>query len=264
MSARTAVLLLWIVALAPTFVAGQASGSEHLAPMARDADPSLEIAVIKPSDPDDRQQGFRVRGRRISIEANTLTSILCFAYSIQKSQIANAPSWFSEERWDIDGVPDAEGVPNWKQYRRMLQKLLAGRVGVEMHEGKRELSVYTLTVAKGGPKLEKSKSAPDALSDSTGHGKGSEQVMRFTNISMADLAEFFQLMADKPVLDQTNLEGRFDFTLEWTPDVMRSTEPNQAPGLFTAVQEQLGLKLTPTRAPATVFVVDAATKPTQN
>jgi len=69
---------------------------------------------------------------------------------------------------------------------------------------------------------------------------------------------------DRPVVDHTNLPGRYDFTLLWTPDSIRATPTDEAPGLFTALQEQLGLKLEPTRAPADVLVIDAATKPTQN
>ncbi len=243
----------------------QAPAVQSVKPMAKDADPSFEVAVIKPADPDDRNQGFRLDGHRISIEANSLTNILCFAYSIQKSQIVNAPAWFDDQRWNIDGVPDIEGKPNWNQYRRMLQKLLAARFGVQMHPGKRELSVYLLTVAKGGPKLEKSKSDPDALGDASGHGVGSAQYMKFTNESMSDFAHVLQIMSgDKPVIDQTNLQGRYDFTLLWTPDVIRSTDPNPPPGLFTAVREQLGLKLEPARAPADVLVIDASNRPTQN
>ncbi len=193
-----------------------------------------------------------------------MTNLICFAYSIQKSQVVNAPKWFDEQPWNIDGVPDVEGKPSWLQYRRMLQKLLTARFGLQMHHDKRELSVYTLTIAKGGPKLEKSKSDPEALSDSSGHGIGSQQYMKFTNDSMADFAKTMQLMVDRPVLDQTNLSGRYDFALLWTPDVLRSTEADPAPALFTAVQEQLGLKLEATHAPTDVFVIDAATRPTQN
>ena len=97
-----------------------------------------------------------------------------------------------------------------------------------------------------------------------GHGMGSAQTMKFTNDSMADFAQTMQLMVDRPVIDQTNLSGRYDFTLLWTPDTLRAAEPDAPPGLFTAVQEQLGLKLEATRAPTDVFVIDAATRPTQN
>jgi uncharacterized protein (TIGR03435 family) len=73
-----------------------------------------------------------------------------------------------------------------------------------------------------------------------------------------------QLMVDRPVVDQTSFSGRYDFTLLWTPDAMRDTPTDTAPVLFTAVQEQLGLKLVATRAPTDVFVIDAATRPTAN
>jgi uncharacterized protein (TIGR03435 family) len=232
--------------------------------MARDADPGFEVATIKPADPDDRHQGFSLKGHRIAIANNTMTSLICFAYSIQKSQIVNAPRWFDEERWNIDGVPDVEGVPNWSQYRRMLQKLLSTRFGLQMHHDKRELSVYALSVTKGGPKLEKSKEDPDALSDQSGHGIGAQQYMKFTNSSMADFAKTMELMGDRPVLDQTGISGRYDFSLLWIPDPSRATATDTAPALFTAVQEQLGLKMEATRAATDVFVVDGATRPTQN
>ena len=246
-------------------VCAQDKPAQTLAPMARDADPSFEVATIKPSDPNDTNYGFRLEGHQIHVESNTVTNIICFAYSIQKNQIINAPKWFDEQRWDIDGVPDVEGKPSWAQYKRMLQKLLAARFGLQMHQDKRELPVYVLTVAKNGPKLEKTKSDPGALNNASGHGIGSAQYMKFTNESMSDLAQLFQIVGgDKPVVDQTNLSGRYDFTLTWTPDSIRASEPNAPPGLFTAVQEQLGLKLEAKRAATDVFVIDAATRPTQN
>jgi uncharacterized protein (TIGR03435 family) len=254
-----AMLLLNVAA-----ASAQNNPVQPLKPMARSADPAFEVAVIKPADPNDSNQGFRLEGRRILVESVAMTSLICYAYSIQKTQIVNAPQWFDEQRWNIEGTPDTDGAPNWHQYRQMLQKLLSTRFGLVMHHDKRELSVYTLIAAKGGPKLEKSKSDPDALSDQSGHGVGPAQFMKFTNDSMTDFAQTMQLMVDRPVVDQTNLSGRYDFTLLWTPDVMRDTVTDTAPGLFTAVEEQLGLKLTAARTPTNVFVIDAATRPTEN
>jgi len=245
-------------------ICAQDTATQRPVPMARDANPTFEVAVIKRADPDDRNQRFSLNGRRIVIENNTMANIICFAYSIQKSQIINAPQWFNDQPWNIEGVPDVEGVPSWPQYRQMLRTLLATRFGLVVHPDKRELSVYAITVAKGGPKLEKSKSDPDALSDQSGHGVGQAQYMKFTNDSMANFAETMQLMVDKPVVDQTNLSGRYDFSLLWTPDTMRATPTDTAPSLFTAVQEQLGLKMEATRAATKVLVIDAATLPTQN
>lgn len=232
--------------------------------MASDADPSFEVAVIKPSDPNDSGDGFHQNGRHISIENQTVMSIICFAYAINEAQIVNAPKWFTEQRWDIDGVPDTEGEPNVNQYQRMVQKLLTTRFGVQMHHDKRGLSRYSLRVAKGGPKLAKSKSDPDAGMDENGWGQGSQRYMEFTNSNMSDLTLCLQASADKPIINETNLAGRYDFLLHWTPNEARATEPNAAPGLFTAIQEELGLKLEATRGPTDVLVIDAATQPTQN
>jgi len=190
-----------------------------------------------------------------------VTNLICFAYSIHKSQIVNAPAWFDEVHWDIDGIPDVEGVPSLHQYQRMVEKLLGDRFALQIHHEKRELSVYVLTVAKGGPKLAVSKSDPDDSIDQTGNGKG---MMKFTNNSMADFALGMQFMVGKPVVNETNLPGRFDFTLRWSPDELRTSEPDAAPGLYTAIQEELGLKLEPTRAPADVLVIDHAERPSQN
>lgn len=152
-------LALLIVMLLPGMAAvcAQNNPIQPLKPMARNADPAFEAAVIKPADPNDHNNGFHLDGHRIFIENMSMTSLICFAYSIQKSQIVDAPRWFDEQPWDIQGVPDVEGAPNWQQYRLMLQKLLSSRFSLQMHHDKRELLVYTLTVAKGGPKLRRAR-----------------------------------------------------------------------------------------------------------
>jgi uncharacterized protein (TIGR03435 family) len=169
-----------------------------------------------------------------------MTTIVCFAYSIQKTQIVNAPQWFDEQPWDIEGVPDTAGMPNCISIGRCCRSCFPRGFGLVTHHDKRELSGYAITIAKGGRKLEKSKSDPDALSDQSGIGPA--KYMKFTNDSMTDFAQFMQLMGDRPVVDQTNLSGRYDFTLLWTPDVMRDTPTETASGLFTAVQEAAGVE----------------------
>jgi len=233
-------------------------------PMARTADPDFEVATIRLADPADNDQGLSLKGRRISIRAVNVIGLICFAYSLQSSQIIDPPKWFGEQRWNIEGTPDVDGTPNWVQYRHMVRKLLAARFGVQLHTDKRDLSVYVLTVAKGGSKIGPTKGSADAMPDASGHGMGSAQYMKFTNHRMKDFAETMQLMVDKPVVDQTGLTGHYDFELLWTPDTLRSTDPDPPPALFTAVQEQLGLKLEAAHAMADVLIIDGATLPTAN
>jgi len=155
----------------------------------------------------------------------------------------------------------------------MVQKLLAERFKLAFHRDKKELSVYAITVGKNGHKLTKSEGNPSGLPGLFFRGLGNLPV---TNATLADFAGVMQTaVLDRPVVDQTGIVGRWDFTLNWTPDEfqfgglgVRVPPPGNAadapPDLFTAVQEQLGLKLESTKAPAEVFVVDRAEKPSEN
>jgi uncharacterized protein (TIGR03435 family) len=232
--------------------------------MAPDAHPAFEVATIKLSDPNDGSDGFHTDGHRIYIENQTMNKLILYAYGVHEKQIVDGPEWFSKERYDIRGVPDIEGVPDWKQQQEMLRKLLAERFGLVFHREKRELAVYAITVAKGGAKLTKSKSDPNGLPDSTGDWQNGQQVMRFTNNGMADFALCMQFFLDRPAVDQTGLPGKYDFVLKWTPDVAKVGDASAAPGIFTAVQEQLGLKLEPVKASADVLVVDKVERPSAN
>jgi uncharacterized protein (TIGR03435 family) len=179
----------------------------------------------------------------------------------------------ASEKYDLSGQPDLPGTPNLNQWKGMVQKLLADRFKLAFHRDKRELSVYTLTVARTGPKMTKNDSDPNGLPALFFRGLG---VLPARNANMADLAGLFQgAVLDRPVVDQTGLAGRFDFTLTWTPDetqfgglgVKVPPPPDNAaapPGLFTAIQEQLGLKLDASKAQVDVMVIDRAEKPSDN
>jgi uncharacterized protein (TIGR03435 family) len=146
----------------------------------------------------------------------------------------------------------------------LLRKLLEERFGLVAHMEQREMPVFALTVANGGPKLDPSKGDPKGLPDNVGMGDNGRQIRKYTNVSMADFAPMLQFHLDRPVVDQTGLKGRYDFKLQWTVDETQTTEPDALPGLFTAIQEQLGLKLQPAKAPVEVLVVDSVSKPAAN
>jgi uncharacterized protein (TIGR03435 family) len=227
-------------------------------------DPSFEVATINITDPMDQSSGFHTNGHRIFVENQTLASIVSVAYEIHTDQIIGAPAWFSKDRYDIHGVPDLPGQPSLKQQQKMLRKLLAERFQLSFHRDQRELPVYIVTVLKSGPKLAPSKSDPNSLPDQTGNGSGNREDWAFTNCSIRDFALTMQFVVPRPVVDKTNLAGRFDFHLLWTPDTIPNPDPNAPPGLFTAVQEQLGLKLEATKAPAEVLIIDHVEHPSTN
>ena len=245
----------------------------EIPPMAADASPEFEVATIKPSNPDTQGRGFRVRGREFSTINTTLSSLLTFAYGLHPKQIVGAPAWVDTDKFDITAQPDQPGRPNDKQWKAMLQKLLTERFQLTFHHDKKELSVYALEAAKSGSKLVKSQGDPNGLPSMFFRGLGN---LPAANATMQDFAGLLQsAVLDRPVADQTGLTGRFDFTLNWTPDESQfvgmgikvpppSDKPDAPPGLFTAVQEQLGLKLEATKAPVDVIVIDKVEKPSAN
>jgi uncharacterized protein (TIGR03435 family) len=245
----------------------------RLPPMAADADPAFEVATIKPSKPDQQGKGFLVRGRTFSTINTNLSDLITFAYGLHARQIVGGPTWLETEKYDIEAQPDQPGQPNDKQLKLMVKKLLTERFKLTFHNEKKELSVYALTVGKSGPKLTKSEGDPNGLPGLFFRGLG---VLPATNATMGDFAGVMQTaVLDRPVVDLTGLTGRFNFTLTWTPDesqfgglgikVPPPTEKADAPpGLFTAIQEQLGLKLEPTKAPVDVLVIDHVEKPSDN
>jgi uncharacterized protein (TIGR03435 family) len=250
-----------------------AAAPPALKPMAADADPAFEVARIKPSNPDSPAKAILIRGRQFSTVSTTVTDLISFAYGLHVRQVTNGPAWLEQDKYDLLAQPDGDGQPNASQWKAMLQKLLAERVKLTFHRDKKELSAYAIVLDKKGAKLTKSEGDPSGLPSLVFRGLGN---LPARNATMADFAAVMQaVVLDRPVVDQTGLAGRFDFTLRWTPDqsqfggtgfrVPDSTDdPNAPPGLFTAIQEQLGLKLDATKARVEVMVIDHIEKPTAN
>ena len=242
-------------------------------PMAADAPAVFEVATIRPSNPDTPGKIFTVRGRQVITINTTLNDLIGFAYRLHAAQVTGAPDWADSAKFDITGQPESPGQPNERQLRAMIQKLLEDRFMLTVHRDKKELSVYALTVTKEGPKLTKNESNPNGLPSLMFKGPG---VLPALNAGMAELASVLQAaVLDRPVVDRTALPGRFDFTLTWTPDESQfrgmgvrvpapSTDPNAPPSLFTAIQEQLGLRLESTKAAVEVLVIDRVERPSEN
>lgn len=255
-----------VLALALTVFSWQLCGQmTDVKPMAASAHPSFEVATINPSKPDDQSAGFHLDGKNVFAENETMNDLISFVYGVHVKQIVDAPSWFGSERFDIKGFADVEGEPNITQYREMMKKLLADRFHLQFEKQKREMACFVLTVTKGGPKMEATKSAPDAGQDETGSMNNGHVFWRFTNVSMVEFAQFLQMaVVDRPVVDRTELKGKYDFKLEWTSSPEASTDPSAAPGFLTAVQEQAGLKVEPTKAEVDVLAITHVEQPSAN
>ncbi len=226
--------------------------------------PSFEVASIRPASPDATDFGVDTDPGLLRVEAQPLRAIVRVAYGVNESQVVGGPKWADSDRFDITGR--ANGPAGTRELFAMLQSLLADRFKLAIHRETRTAQGYALVVAKGGVKMQKSEST-----ESNSHGgRGRIDAQGF---SMRQLAERLTRVMRAPVEDATETPGGFNFSLIWNPDdpsakplsADRSAiEDSNAPSIFTAIQEQLGLKLESRKVTMEVIVIDRAEKPGDN
>jgi uncharacterized protein (TIGR03435 family) len=251
-------------------------------PMDANADPSFEVATIKPNESGAPSlQGITMNGRNFRTRNSSLGDLIHFAYDVQTKQIVNAPEWMEKDRYDIAAVLEEQGVPNAAQVKIMIRKLLADRFKLTFHHDKKELSAYLLTVAKDGQKLTPTQRPGPQPGIGFRPGTGGLTLI-VMNATMADFTGFLQvLVLDRPVVDETGLKGNFDFQCTFTPDesqfnghppmpppqqtgTANTSSAPSAPSLYDAFQQQLGLKLSAKKTSVDVIVIDHVEKPSEN
>jgi uncharacterized protein (TIGR03435 family) len=244
-------------------------------PLPAGTKPEFEVASIKPS-PLPPGLGLNVTATELRTRSMNLADLIAFTYELHPMQVAGLPGWAGTQGYEIIARLPQGGDPSDTQVRTMLKNLMKDRFGLSLHTEKRELSVYTIRIGKNGP-------AGIKMVKNTTNGArvGAQGLGRtvFSGVTMAGFASQLQLrVLDRPVIDQTGLTDRYDFTLNWRPDEFqfpRATAAQRAyavtngadalPDLFAAVQEQLGLKLDATKTPMDVLVIDSMEKtPTAN
>jgi uncharacterized protein (TIGR03435 family) len=243
-------------------------------PMPADAHPSFEVATIKPTKPDEQRTYLIVRGAEMQVVNFSLNNLIKFAYDLQEKQIIGGADWMGADKFYIGAKPDIPGQPSGDQLKEMVQKLLADRFGLKFHKDQREMSAYVLTVGKDGPKMTKNTGDPNGL---PGLFFGPIGTLHVRNATMQNFTNLMQsAVLDRPVVDRTVLDGRWDFTLKWTRDESQfagmgvkvpppaADVTNAPPPLFTALQEQLDLKLEAQKTNVPVLVIDHIDHPSPN
>jgi len=240
---------------------------------------AFEVATIKPVENDAKSGRYLImQGTNRFIGKNyTVKLLIAAAYNLSPKTISGGPAWIESDHYDIVAVTPGDVRPNHDEQMSMLRALLADRFKLAFHREQKDFSIYELQLAKGGPKLKPTTAAPTVLSTTAQPQLittvyPQRIVLPARNVSMTDLAILMQrAMLDRPVVDKTNLTGRFDFDLEWAPDETQfggevPVAPADAPiaPLFTALQQQLGLKLEATRGPVEALVVDTVERPSAN
>jgi uncharacterized protein (TIGR03435 family) len=273
----------WMVVAAPIW--GQ-DASVAGKPLVYDA------VSIKPNKPDGDKMMIRIQtgGDRYSGSGVSIKQLIQYAYNLRmEDQISGLTGTVSNARFDIEAKIDEDTVAALKklsndeantQRRLLMQGMLADRFKLKVHSETKELPIYSLVIAKGGSKLkdaDPNDTYPNGIKgpDGTAHGG----MMRVSNgsltaqgIPISNLANNLSLQVHRQVIDNTGLKGKYDITLNWTPDDYHgvatppdlSVTTDSGPSIFTALQEQLGLKLEPTKGPVESIVVDHAEMPSEN
>jgi bla regulator protein blaR1 len=243
---------------------------------------TFEVASIRLGDPLQSGTSFELKpAGGIKIQGASLKSLLLFAYDLREFQLSGAKGWMASERYTIlakgvmiDGPADYRHMNDQQQkamaalIRKRLQMLLADRFQLAVHSQTKELPIYALVAAKNGPKMEPNLS-PDGSVQSMSTGL---TMLKAKRASTEEIASALASIVGRPVIDQTGLKGFYDLKVEWTPDAAASAPgvleekpaANSGPTLFTALQEQIGLKLESRKGPVETLVVDRAERPSDN
>jgi uncharacterized protein (TIGR03435 family) len=221
---------------------------------------AFEVASVRPSKSEGGKSSVKVTPGQITMENVSLRKCIGLAYDVgeDKEYAFSGPGWLNTEAFDI--VAKFPPAASREQIALMLQTLLADRFKLKLHHETKELPVYALIVGKNGPRLQKSVSG--------GQGEFSLAPGRISGkaASMSAFADRLsaRVRLSRPVLDLTGLKDTYDFALEWAPDSVQ-TDDASGPSVFTAIQEQLGLKLDARKHPVEILVIDHAEKvPSEN
>jgi uncharacterized protein (TIGR03435 family) len=235
---------------------------------------TFEVATINPVAPE--REGGRyiiMRGADTFVEkAYTLKLLIAAAYDLNPREISGGPGWVESDRYDIVARTPGTVRPTHEEQMRMLRSLLADRFKLTFHRQQKIFSIYELEVDKDGPKLKPSTAAPDAPPALISTVYPQRILMPARNATMGDFVSLLQrAVLDRPVVNKTGLAGRYDFDLSWAPDASQfggevpvAPPTASSPPFFTAVREQLGLRLVATRGPADALVIDQVARPSPN
>jgi uncharacterized protein (TIGR03435 family) len=262
------------------------------------ASPSFEVASIKPNHSAELRISIGFQPGRFVANGISVKQLIALAYDVRDLQVSGGPSWVDSERYNIEAkepdsfvqeLPKLPPDQRGEQRRLLVQSLLADRFKLKLRRESKELPVYALVVAKNGPKLQEAKPGDTYPKGMKGpDGIGHAGLMRMgpgeltgQGLPVESFARLLSQALGRSVVDQTGLKGIYDFTLKWTPEpgegmMLRapgggnpgpeSAPPPESsgPSIFTAIQEQLGLKLESRKGPVDNLVIDHVEKPSEN
>jgi uncharacterized protein (TIGR03435 family) len=264
----------WVVPLAlcvaaqPPGTSGHAARSEPAVPAKL---PEWDVVSVKRAEPGKcpgpEGSGLMLPKDGVHIFCLSPQLVIELAYGItEPSRILGVPEWAKSGGWNIDAKVAGEDVAalgklSRDDRSRMLQALLVDRFHLKAHIEKREMPVYDLVVAKGGPKLKEATAEEASQAMLLGAVPGK---IKCVSMPLSTLPPYLNRELGRPMVDKTGLTGKYDFTLEFVPAAKAGSDETGGPSVFTAVEEQLGLKLEPAKEPMDVLVIDSIEQPAAN
>lgn len=263
-----------------------------------DKAPVYDVASIKPNKSGTNMVRLMFSPDGLSATNGTLQMFITAAYGVENNQISGAPNWVDSERYDVEAKMDSSTADELRKLneddrmaerQHMLQALLVDRFKLKVHRETKELATYALVVAKDGPKFQEAKPGdtyPNGIKGPDGQSHAGMMFMgreglTAQGVPISNLVRHLTRQLGRTVVDKTGLTGKYDFMLRWTPDESQgamfkgpeggqpgtagpSTAEPSGPSIFTAIQEQLGLKLESQKSPVEILVIDHVEKPSEN
>jgi len=250
------------------FYADAGSGQD-MAPNGAMKTPAFEVTSLRPNNSGSESMQWNFSQNGFTARNITVQKLISIAYDINyANEVVGLPRWTDSARLDVEAKMSEEAAApfrklnaqqQWKEIQLMLQSLLADRFSLKIHHASQKLPVYTLEIAKAGCKLKESQ-AEAPLYKAKGHGR-----IDYQKAQIGDLIYGLSTEPDidRRVIDRTGLTGRYDIFLEWGTGALGEST-STGPSIFTALEEQLGLKLVAEKVPVDVMVIDQLEPPTPN
>jgi len=266
-----------LLGLGAATIAVTAAPGQGPAPAVAGGSPAFDVVSVKRNpEPGTNYPLSPPVGGRLALRNQTVRGLISSSYGVQDYQIIGGPAWLRTDGFDIDARVEATTLPPAPQMLLRIRTLLADRFNLVMHNEQREVPTYRLVLARAdgqlGPNIRRGQCvprpggpAPDERQAfcGTSVGAGTMFVRGGTMRLMAQQLGRYASVG-RPVFDATNLTEQFEWELKWTPDSPDGGVPLDGVSIFTAIQEQLGLKLEPARSPVDVLVIDSVTPPSEN
>jgi uncharacterized protein (TIGR03435 family) len=242
-------------------------GPAALPPMVANADPSFEVATIKPAKLDEQHALYDLRARQFNATGMTATELIKVAYNVRGRQVLGGPPWLNETRYDVVAEPDTPGLPSEDQSRLMVHKLLTERFHLVSHTDRQPFPVMALALDPKGPHPTPSDPNLNSNSGMSGRRDGDDIVIQFSGTTIHDfLAWIMNTFQDKQLVDETGLTGIYDITLRLTGVAAQGApvSSDEYGNALVIAAQHAGFKFLSKKEPLPVIVVDRIDPPTPN